>query len=316
MATLITGGLGFIGSHLARKLVGMSEEVVLFDVVARTTLVGDIKDKVKIVRGDLANWAEVLDVVRRHRISRIYHLGAILSADAEEKPLAAFMVNANGTFHVLEAARLFGVKQVIYTSTMATYGPGVPDRVSEDVIQMPITMYGVTKVLSERLGEYYHTKFGLDFRGVRFPSVLGPGRGWGGASAYSSIIVQEAAAGRPYSVFVDEGVTMPIIYIVDAVGSLVALSQADGAKLRRRVYVIEGFSPTAGDLANAVRKYVPGADIRFEPQPALVRIVRSWPKEADGTYARQEWGWKSRYSLDETVRDFVKEFQARRHLYE
>lgn len=316
MSKLITGGLGFIGSHLAKKLLEIGEEVTLFDVIPESKLIDDIKGKVKVLRGDLGNWAEVLDVVKKHRIDCIYHAGALLSAAAEENPLTAYMVNVNGTFHVLEAARLFGVEKVIFLSSMASYGSGVPERVTDDAVQLPITLYGVAKVFGERLGEYYHRKFDINFRGVRFPSIIGPGRSGGGASAYSSLIIQEPAASRPYEVFVDEVTKMPLLYIKDAVQSLIALEEAEERKLRRRVYNIEGFSPTALELANTVKKYVPEARIEFHPHPEMVNIVRSWPKEIDGSCAQKDWGWKSQYMLDTAVRDFIDEFRAKRYLYE
>lgn len=318
MAKLITGGLGFIGSHLARDLVERGEETVLFDVSASSSLTRDImmKDKVKVVRGDLSNWAQVLDVVKKHEIDCIFHTGALLSASAEENPLAAYMVNANGTFHVLEAARLFGVKTVVFLSTIATYGPGLPERVGDDAIQRPTTMYGVTKVFCERLGEYYHGKFGVNCRGARLPSVIGPGRGGGGASAYSSLIIQEPAAGRPYQVFVDEEARIPLLYVKDAVRSLIELEQTREENLSRRVYNIEGFSPTAAELASAVRRWLPDANIEFCPVREMIEIVRSWPGELDGDCARKDWGWRTRYTLDEAVKDFIQDFRARKHLYE
>ena len=315
MGKLITGGLGFIGSHLARKLVETGEEVTLFDVIPESKLVDDIKGKVTVYQGDLSKWEDVVTVVKEHRPDCIYHTGALLSA-AEENPMPAYKVNANGTFHVLEAARLFGVARVILLSSMASYGSGVPERVSDDAVQWPITMYGVTKVFGERLGEYYHRKFGINFRGVRFPSVIGPGRSGGGASAYSSLIVQEPAAGRPYEVCVDEESKMPLLYIKDAVRSLVSLEKTEEGKLSRRVYNIEGFSTTALALANTVRKYVAEARIEFRPDPETVSIVRSWPREVDGSCAQKDWGWKSEYGLDTAIKDFVDEFRARRYLYE
>jgi len=316
MAKLVTGGTGFIGSHLARGLLAQGEDVVLFDIAPRYRAVGDIQDRVKVLQGDLACCPEVLDAVKSYRVDCIFHTGALLSASAEENPLAAYMTNANGTLHVLEAARLFEVEQVIFVSSIATYGPGVAECVNEDVIQRPTTMYGVTKVFCERLGEYYNLKFGLDFRGVRLPSVIGPGRGPGGASAYSSLIVQEPALGRPYRVFVDEEATIPLLYIKDATNCLLSLHQAPKESLRRRIYNIEGFSPTAGQLASAVRGFIPEARIEFAPDPAMVDIVRSWPNRCDGARALEEWGWKSRYGLDEAVEDFISELCAGAERYE
>lgn len=316
MAKLITGGLGFIGSHLARKLVNQGEKVILLDVISKSKLITDIQSQLEIVQGDLGNWAQVLEVVKKYKIQSIYHTAALLSASAEASPLAAYNVNANGTFHILEAAKLFEVKTVIFLSSIASYGTGIPDRVNDDTIQRPTTMYGVTKVFGERLGEYYNLKFGVNFRGLRFPSIIGPGRGGGGASAYSSLIVQEPAAGRPYEVFVDEAAKIPLLYIEDAVQSMLAIEQVPEEKLKRRVYNIEGFSPTAIELAQTVKKYLPAAKIKFSPDKEMVNIVRSWPKELDGTNAVRDWGWKTQYNLEDTVKHFIQEFQARRYLFE
>lgn len=315
MPKLITGGMGFIGVYLARALLEKGEEVVLFDIVRSSPLLHDIKDKVKIVQGDLASWAEVLEVVKQYKIDGIYHTGALLSASAEEKPITAYQVNAGGTFNILEAARLFNVKRVVYLSTIATFGLGIPDTVNEDTIQMPISMYGVTKVFSERLGEYYCRKFGVDFRGVRLPSVIGPGRGAGGASAYSTLMISEPALGRPYKVFVNENTHIALIYIKDTVDCLTRLYEMDNSRLKRRVYCVGGFIATARQIADSVKKVLPKADINFTPDPELDQIVRSWPRNIDESRAQQEWGWKTKFLLDDTVRDFVKEVQAHPEIY-
>ena len=314
MPKLITGGMGFIGTYLARALLEKGEEVVLFDVVRTSPLIHDIEDKLKIVQGDLASWAEVLEVVKQYKIDGVYHTGALLSASAEEKPIAAYNVNAGGTFNILEAARLFSVKRVVYTSTIASYGLGL-HTVDEDTIQMPISMYGVTKVFSERLGEYYQRKFGVDFRAVRLPSIIGPGRGAGGASAYSTLMISEPALKRPYSVFVEEDVIMPLLYIKDCVECLLRLYEEDNAKLKRRVYCIEGFSPTAKEICNEVKRILPNADIKFKPDRESTEIVRSWPKYLKETKAFEDWGWKTKFLLKETVEDFIKEVQAHPEIY-
>ena len=314
MAKLITGGMGFIGVYLAHALVRKGEEVVLFDIAKSSPLIKDIQDKVKIVQGNLASWAEVLEVVKQYKIEGIFHTGALLSASAEEKPITAYEVNAGGTFNVLEAARLFNVKRVIYTSTIASYGLGL-DTVDEDTIQMPISMYGVTKVFAERLGEYYQRKFGVDFRAVRLPSIIGPGRGGGGASAYSTLVISETALKRPYSVFVEEDVIMPILYIKDCVECLIRLYEADNARLKRRVYCIAGFSPTAREICDEVKRILPNADIKFKPDREMTEIVRSWPKYLKETKAAEDWGWKTKYLLKETVEDFIKEVQSHPEIY-
>jgi len=315
MPKLITGGMGFIGTYLARALLEQGEEVVLFDVVRTSPLIKDIKDRVKIVQGDVSSWAEVLEVVKQFKIDGIYHTGALLSASAEEKPITAYHVNAGGTFNVLEAAKLFKVKRVMYLSTIASYGLGIPETVNEDTIQMPISMYGVTKVFCERLGEYYYRKFGVDFRGVRLPAVIGPGRGAGGASAYSTLMISEPALRRPYQVFVEEDVRMPLLYVHDAVDCLIRLYKADNRKLKRRVYCIAGFSPTAREICEAVKKILPKADLKFKPDREMTEIVQSWPRFVDETRAREEWGWETQYLLNESVKDFIEQLQKHPELY-
>lgn len=310
MAKLITGGLGFIGSHLARKLVEMGEEVVLVDVAAESRMIADIKNKVTAVQADLANWAQILEIVKKYKITSIFHTAALLSAAAEASPLSAYTVNANGTLHILEAARLFEVGTVVFLSSIATYGSGLPQRVGDDDIQRPATMYGVTKVFSERLGEYYNIKFGINFRGLRFPSVIGPGCGGGGASAYSSLMIEEPAAGRPYKVFVDEKATIPLLYIEDAVDAMLAMEKVPEEHLKRRIYNIEGFSPSAVQIAGCVKQRLPSASITFHPDPEMVKIVNTWPQELDGSHAYLDWGWRTYYGLDLAVEHFIKRVQA------
>ncbi len=310
MAKLITGGLGFIGSHLAKRLVALGEEVVLLDVVAESRLIADIRNEVTVIQADLGNWAQILEIVKQHKIKSIYHTAALLSAAAESSPLSAYTVNAGGTFHILEAARLFEVKTVVFLSSIATYGPGLPPRVGDDAVQRPTTMYGVTKVFSERLGEYYNLKFGINFRGLRFPSVIGPGRGGGGASAYSSLMIEEPAAGRPYQVFVDEEAAIPLLYIEDAVAAMLAIENTSEEYLKQRIYNIEGFSPTTACIANVVKEHLPSACITFQPDPDMVKIVKTWPRELDGSRACQDWGWRTQYSLDLAVKHFIKQVRS------
>jgi threonine 3-dehydrogenase len=310
MAKLITGGLGFIGSHLARKLVELGEEVVLLDVIKESRSIADIKNKVTVVQADLGNWAQILEVIKQNKIKSVFHTAALLSAAAEASPLSAYTVNANGTFHILEAARLFEVETVVFLSSIATFGPGLPARVGDDTVQRPTTMYGVTKVFSERLGEYYNIKFGINFRGLRFPSIIGPGRGGGGASAYSSLMIQEPAAGRPYDVFVDKETAIPLLYIEDAVAAMLAMEKTPEKYLKRRMYNIEGFSPAADRIAGSVKQHLPSASIRFRPDPEMVKIVDSWPRELDGSNACRDWGWRTQYDLDKAVAHFINEVQA------
>lgn len=315
MLNLITGGAGFIGTNLARRLIENGEKVVLFDISPESRLVQPIRHLVDVVKGDLSSWSDIFYAIKKYNVEGVFHLGALLAVTAEENPMWAYQVNVNGTLYILEAARLLGLKRVVYTSSIASYGIGIPDIVNEDVIQMPSNMYGVSKVISERLGEYYYRRFGVDFRALRFPAVIGPGRGPGGVTAYATLMVSEPALGRPYEIPINEEAQIPLLYIKDAVQSLVSLYRVDDEKLKRRVYNIAGFSPTAKQLAEGVKRFLPKADLRFNPDPKFVSIIENWPKYFDETRATQEWGWKTRFHLEEAILDFIREVQSRPELY-
>lgn len=307
MNILITGGTGFIGTHFARYLCAKDEKVVLFDVNTNYRVHEATKGNLIVSKGDLTCLSDVLSVVKNNQIDVIFHIGAFLSAKAEKYPIAAFRVNLLGTFNVLEAARLFDTKMVIFLSSIAAFGEQVPDPVPNEAIQMPTTMYGVTKVASERLGEYYHRRFGVNFRALRFPSVVGPGRGAEGASAYSTLMIEKPARGESYNIYVNSNTRIPILYIKDALRALEKLQQADEATLKRRVYNVAGISPTAGQIAAAVKKCIKDARLEFSPDKKMQEIVDSWPKALDDARAREEWGWNIEYDLESTVEDFISE---------
>lgn len=304
--SLITGGLGYVGTNLARRLLEQGDEVVLFDVVADTSRIPDMADDVQVIRGNLGNWAEVLEAVHASRIDTIYHLGAMITIPAEANPWAAYNTNANGTYHILEAARLFDVQQVIFPSGIATYSPPLPDVINEDVFQSaPKQMYGITKIFCERMGEYYHQKFGTDFRCVSFPAICGPGRREG-LAAYASLMIHEPAKGRQCRLPIDENGQMPFIYIKDVIRCLSSIAAVDAAQLRRRVYSIQGFSLPAGKMAETVKKQIPDARIEFMADDTIVRLAADMPKTVDDSRARQDWGWQPEFDWENAVRDFIQ----------
>ncbi len=306
---LITGGLGFLGRALARKLVEMGEVVVLFDVVDEPKLEGHWKEEVTTIRGDIVHLPPILEALKAYEIDTIYHAGALLPPVSEQNLPAAFAVNVLGTLNVLEAARLYSVKNVIFVSTIATYGLGLPALVNEDLPQQPRNMYGTTKVCGERLGEQYHRRHGVNFRAVRFPPILGAARRDSAPSAFSYLAIREPAVGRPYTIYIERKDSIPVLYIKDAVQGLISLNASEESRLKRRVYNIHGFSLSAGDLAEMVKKHIPKAQISFQPDPAMMDIIRGWPI-LDDSRARQEWGWQPEYLLEESVKDFISEVQA------
>ena len=312
---LVTGGLGYVGRNLARTLLDRGEDVVLFDIVSASHIPLDIRDLVQIVHGDLGNLPEVLEVLRTKNIDCIYHLGAMTTTAAEANPWAAYNANANGTYHVLEAARILGINPVMFLSGVALYGPGSPETVNEDVFQSnPSQIYAATKIFGERLGEYYHHKFGIEFRCASLPAICGPGRREG-LAAYPSLMVHESVRGRSCALPVEEASQLPFIYIKDVVRCITMLRDADAGRIQRRVYSINGFSLTAGGMADTVKRLLPGSKIELRADERIAGLVRLMPNYVDDARARNDWGWHAEYDWDAAVKDFITTLEAHPDLY-
>jgi len=319
MKVLITGGTGFIGAELARTLVSKGDDVVLFDIAPNYARIGDIKDKVKVVPGNLAYQAEVFNVVKDNRIEGIYHLGSMLSVPSNANPWASFQVNVVGTMNILEAARLFGVGKMVFTSTFATYGLDCPSVVTDETIQRPTTMYGCGKLYCECLGRFYRSKFGLDFRSVRFPSVVGPGAKIKHVSQYNAWIIEYPALSRPFECFVTEDTKAPVLYFKDAARAVDMLYRAPKEQIKAVNYNVAGVTPTrtAKEIEVIVKKYIPEAQISYKPDPEVMDYYRTVRVDVfDDSRAREEWGWQPVYSdFDHVVADFIEEIRVRPERY-
>jgi threonine 3-dehydrogenase len=307
MAKLITGGSGFLGAELAHILVKRGEEVIIFDKVKSNRLT-DIENRINFVRGDLSNWSEVLNAIKNNRITHIYHLGAILSYEAESNPWASIQANIIGGYNILEAARLFNVERIAFTSTILTFDAGADSRFTDMTMQRPTTVYGVEKLFYEGLGRFYRKKFGLDFRAVRYPSVVGPGdttpMHWPGP------MIESAVTGKPFKCPVTGEATAPMIYYKDAALAVDMVLQAPEECIKMVNYNVAGTKVvSAKELKQAIKKYIPEADIRI-PKTAVphpLDFVKVW----DDSYARREWGWKPVYgTLNKLVSVFIKDMKA------
>lgn len=310
MSVLITGGAGFIGAALARTLTQRGESVVIFDKVIDKSVEAE-NARIASIQGDISNWPEVLQVVQERQVETIFHLAATLSAPSDANPWAAINVNAFGTFYILEAARLFNVKKVVFTSSLGVYSVNQDTVVTEETPQRPHQIYGVTKVFGELLGLYYQRKFGLDFRGVRFPQLIGPGVRSSGFGQYNPRLIEAAITGDAFDVWVPEETVIPLMYIKDAIRSLIMIYEAPEEKLATRVYNLGQIvpPPTAREVVEAVKEHYPDARIAFKPDPNIVRALMRIPRVMKGDQAQREWGWKIEYSLRDTVKDFIEEFK-------
>jgi len=254
-----------------------------------------------------------MDAVKSSWISCIYHTGAMLPPASEQSTAAAFAANVVGTFNVLEAARLCRVGPVVYTSSIAAFGPTDADCVSDSAAQHPANMYGTTKVCGERLCEFYRRRYGMDVRAVRFESVIGAGRPpGGGITAYTSRVIEETALGSPYVVNVHPSARTALLYVNDAVDAILRIKEADRGGLSQCVYNVYGFTASARELVDAVLRHVPGARVRFEPDDRVTASMNTLPAVLDDGPARTDWGWSPRYGLHEAVQDFIRQVEERR----
>ena len=314
MTILITGGAGFISAEIARILLSRGEKrLILFDIHPSTKRLGDLTGRIEMVQGDLRNFSHVLNLVETCRPDVIYHLGGMLSVPSDADPSAAIQVNVLGTFHILEAARLFKVRQLLFASTTATYARDIREEVMDDyTLQRPQFFYGATKLFCEHMGLFYRRKYGLDFRGVRYPSVVGPGVKTPGVVQYNSWAIEESARGNPFTIYVKPETRCPVIYFKDAAGAIVKLGDAPKERIEMVNYVLAGATPIASaqELADMVKARIPDARIDFRPDLELQKILDKSLLPIDDRVARKEWGWRSEYDQERIVDDFLAELRT------
>jgi threonine 3-dehydrogenase len=306
MRVLITGAGGQIGGDLVTTFQRRGYQVVATDVAAPPDRVPASSD-VAWHHLDVTDASAVLALMRQVRPDRVFHLAAILSARGEEIPQTTYQVNEVGTFNVLEACRETGVGQLIFTSSIAVFGPDTHTETptSDEAPRHPTTMYGVNKASGELLGTYYHRRYGFDFRAVRFPGLISASLPGGGTSDYALFMYVDAVRIGRYEAFCRPDTVIPLMYMPDALRALVELSDADAGRLTRRVYNIAAFSPRADEIAASVTRRVPRAKLSFRPDPRRQAILDSWPRILDDTNARADWGWKPEFDLEQMSDDLV-----------
>lgn len=310
---LVTGALGQIGSELVpalRERYG-ADRVVASDIRIPAALAPTAEGAFEHV--DCTHIREIEHAVRRHDVGTIYHLSALLSAVAEQKPRIAWEVNMGGLYRVLEVARLHSCA-VFLPSSIGAFGPTTPAvGTPQDTIQRPTTMYGVTKVSSELLCDYYHLRFGLDTRGLRLPGLVSyvapPG---GGTTDWAVDIFHHAIRYRRYTCFLRGDSRMDMMYMPDAVRAMMELMESDPCRLEHRnAFNVSAMTLTPEELAAAIRIHIPEFAIDYEVDPVRQAIADSWPESIDDRAARREWGWKPECDLARMTREMLEELRAR-----
>lgn len=304
---MITGGLGFLGPHITRELLRRGHDVVLLDIAVKSRGIEDIKEKITLVKGDVTEPTQLVEAVKDHGVEAVIHYAALLSTAAEANPHRAFRINFDGLWNVFEVARAMDLESVVFASSIAAYGPGIPETVKEDTYSIPQSLYGISKQLGEMLGLWFHSRYGIGFAALRYGTVLGPGRGNGGASAYCQLMIQKPSQGEPFVVNVPKYARIPVAF-VDDIADATSTAFEKIKNLKTRIYNLASLmpSPTAEEIAFAVRTHIPDADITFKPDPLTTEIIESWPRNLDITRAQKELGWRPKHtSLEDLVGDFV-----------
>ena len=313
MNALVTGSLGQVGSELALELKRRygNNNVVASDI--RSDETSPLVHDGPFYTLDCRDGAALADIVRKHNVTTIYHLAALLSAVAEARPQDAWDININGLYTVLEVARENGCS-VFTPSSIAAFGPTAPkDYTPQNTIQQPTSMYGVTKVSGELLCNYYHKKYGVDTRGVRYPGIISnvtlPG---GGTTDYAVEIYYEAVRKKHYTCFLKADTYLDMVYMPDAIKAAVDIMEADPARLRHRnAFNITAMSFSPEDQAAYIRKHIPEFEISYNVDPVRQALANSWPNSLEDYAARVEWGWNPQFDLDAMTADMLKVLSAR-----
>lgn len=311
---LVIGSTGQIGSELTRELrrrYGGSHVVAGFIKGAEPK--GDLLEGGPSAEADVTNGEEIAAVVKQYDIDTIYNLAALLSVVAESKPRLAWKIGIDGLWNILEVARESHCA-VFTPSSIGSFGPSTPhDHTPQDTIQRPTTMYGVTKVTTELLSDYYYHKYGVDTRSVRFPGVISyvtpPG---GGTTDYAVDIYYYATRGEKFVCPIKEGTKMDMIYMPDALKAAIELMEADPSRLvHRNGFNIASLSFGPETVYQSIRKYKPSFEMVYDVDPLKQAIADSWPDVMDDTCARQEWDWKPQYDLDAMTRDMLEHLKVK-----
>lgn len=306
---MITGALGQIGSELTERL---RRDLGVDNVIA--TDIRKPENNPTVENGhfevlDVQDYDKFLEIAKTNKVDTIVHLAALLSATAEQRPAFAWNLNMGGLMNALEVAREVGEGTKFFApSSIAAYGPDAePDNTPQDTVMHPTTMYGVTKVSGEMLENYYHDKYGVDTRSVRFPGLISykvePG---GGTTDYAVDIYYEALKNKSYKSFIDKGTYMDMMYMDDAIDAIVKLMNADPSRLvHRNAFNITAMAFEPEQIAASIKRRIPDFEMGYDVDPVRQGIANSWPNAIDASDAKKEWDFSPKYDLDKMTDEML-----------
>ncbi|MCK9395459.1 MAG: NAD-dependent epimerase/dehydratase family protein [Methylobacter sp.] len=306
---LVTGASGQIGSELTTTLRNRYG--------AENVFATDKKPALNELPGpfyclDVRDAPAISQIVEINNIDTIFHLAALLSAVAEQKPQQAWDVNMNGLINVLEVSRTHQCA-LFFPSSIAAFGAETPAMdTPQDTIQRPTTMYGISKVSGELLCDYYYRRFGVDARGLRYPGLISsktlPG---GGTTDYAVDIFYAAITSRHYDCFLRADTQLDMMYMPDAIDAAINLMTSDSTQLKHRnAFNVTAMSFTPQQLAAEIQKHIPEFTIAYSVDPLRQAIADSWPRHMNDSAARTEWGWQARFDLPAMVKDMLENVRS------
>lgn len=307
---LVIGSNGQIGSELVPELGRKygTESVISSDL--NPPLKSQNHFDGIFVQLNVLDIKRIEEIVKEYEINTIFNLASLLSVKGENKPLETWDLNINGLFNILEIGRKIGIKNIIWPSSIAVFGPTTPSvNTPNETILQPNTIYGITKVSGELLIKYYFNKYGLDVRSVRLPGIISSKtRPGGGTTDYAVEMFYEATLHKKYECFVNENTILPMMYIPDCIKCMIDILEAKSSKLKQHVYNVASMSFSAGELAAEIRKWIPDFNISYKPD-FRQQIANSWPTTIDDSLARIEWAWKPNYNLQSMTVDMINKMK-------
>ncbi len=310
---LVTGAVGQIGSELTMALREKFGNDNVLATGRKTKPSETLLNSGPFEFIDIAKKETVEKVVKDYDIDTIYNMAAILSAVGEKNPQLCWNVNINGLYNIFDIALEHKMTRVFVPSSIAVFGPETPkENTPQETVLKPTTMYGVSKVAGELLGDYYFKIFNLDVRGIRYPGIISsetlPG---GGTTDYAVEIFYEAIKNKKYTCFVKKDTALPMMYMPDCIKASIDLMDADISRLKHHCdFNLTAMSFSAGELADEIKKHIPEFECEYKPD-FRQDIADSWPSSIDDSAARKEWGWKPKYDLSTMTRNMIKILKKR-----
>jgi nucleoside-diphosphate-sugar epimerase len=310
--TLIVGACGQIGTELTLALRSRcgSESVIASDIREGQQ---ELMRSGPFVQLDATDKAAIREVLESHEISDVYLMAAMLSATAEKNPAKAWDLNMGSLLNILELARSGKFNKLFWPSSIAVFGPSTPrTNTPQSTVMEPTTVYGISKLAGEGWCAYYHRKFGVDVRSIRYPGLISwkaqPG---GGTTDYAVEIYQEALSSGTYQCFVKEDTRLPMMYMDDAISGTLQVMDAPSAGITvRSSYNLGALSFTPAQMAESIRSHMPDFQISYAPDYRQ-EIAETWPESIDDSKAREDWGWHPRFGLEDITREMLSRLRTK-----